>query len=80
MSNKASRCRCWLNHYLRLNGGCANVEEVRIAAKSEGFNRADVKTARKELDVTTYHRFDWRGEDTGEYYWFLPGKEPDFHD
>jgi len=80
MSDRAARCKQWLDQYLRLNGGYTNVKDVREAYKREGFSRIDVKNARKALDVSTHHRFDWRGEDTGEHYWHLPGKEPDLDD
>lgn len=69
-------CEKWLKVFLNENFGYADVNEVRCAAKKQGYSTVEVKAARKSLGVTTYHRFI-RGWDTNEHYWCLPGKEPD---
>ena len=79
-ADRSQSCKNWIRAYLLVEGGYANVDTVRSAAKRLGFNRAEVKAARKETGITTFYRSDWRGKDTGEYYWCLPGKEPEFCD
>lgn len=46
------------------------MDDVREAAKKQGFKRSELKAARKELGVKTFHQFDEDGP-TPNHFWYL---------
>ena len=66
---KAEDCKKWLSDYLKKQRG-ALVEETKIEAKKQGFGKSDLKQARKEIGVKTFHQFDEYGE-TPNWFWYL---------
>lgn len=64
-----NKCEKWL--YGNLHGqGEVLCDDIRSAAKQEGFTRADLKSARKALNVKTLHQFDGEGA-TQNWFWYL---------
>ena len=66
---KTEECKKWLADYLKRQAG-ALVEDTRAEAKKKGFTKLDLKTARKELGVKTFHQFDEGGQ-APNYFWYL---------
>jgi hypothetical protein len=64
-----NKCEKWLKEYL----GSKSIlcEVVRTEAKRKGFAAKELKDARKNLGVSTYHEFDRVGNATEEWYWSL---------
>lgn len=62
-------CKNWLKEYLIKNGSteCSFVKEE---AKEAGFTKQEIKLARKELGVKTWHQFDEDGA-TPNWFWHL---------
>jgi hypothetical protein len=67
-----NNCTKWLLDYLTEHGPVI-VNQVREQANVMGFERNDLKSARKELNVKTFHQFEGKNE-TKIWYWFLPGQ------
>ena len=64
-----SKCEEWLREFLK-DGDWAFCDVVRAEAKKAGFNRRELKTARKVLGVRTFHQFDDVGA-TPNWFWKL---------
>lgn len=62
-------CKDWLEKYLRAEP-MVLCEEVRKDSKKKGFTKRELKRARIELGVKTFHQFDEFG-DTGNHFWYL---------
>lgn len=63
------QCSIWLKE--QLSDGASHLsDEIREKAKEEGFSKRDLKNARKELGVKTFHQFDEDGE-TPNWFWYL---------
>lgn len=45
-------------------------EDIREEAKQNGFTKAELKQARAEIGVRTFHQFDEDGE-TRNWFWYL---------
>ena len=63
-------CKEWLETYLKQHE-FALVEQVRKDAKEAGFSKAELKIARKNIGVRTFHQFD-ECEDMQNWFWYLP--------
>ena len=50
------------------------VEDVREAAKLEGFSKAELKDARKQIGVKTFHQFDEDGP-TPNHFWYVEERQ-----
>ncbi len=61
-------CEKWLKG--RLSKGAVLCDIIREEAKKYGFNRKQLKEARKNIGVKTYHQFDGKVE-TEDWYWYL---------
>ncbi len=68
-----NKCEKWLKNYL----GSRSVlcDKVRIEAKEKGFTISELKEARKNLGVSTYHEFDKMGNATENWYWSLSRRD-----
>lgn len=66
---KTEDCKKWLLKYLIRNQGMI-VEETRIEAKKQGYSKATLKQARKELGVKTFCQFDEWGA-TSNWFWYI---------
>lgn len=68
-----NKCETWLKKYL----GSKSIlcDQVRGEAKRQGFTITELKTARKNLGVSTYHEFDRMGNPTENWYWSLSRKD-----
>lgn len=66
-----SGCAFWLLDYLYFHGPSLT-GDVRSAAKEKGYTRAELKNARKEAGVKTYHSFD---DVIDVWYWHLPNQK-----
>lgn len=64
-----ARCKKWLEKILKDNEGML-CEEVRNLRVKKRFTRGELKRARVELGVKTYHQFDEYGA-TDNYFWYL---------
>lgn len=62
-------CKNWLKKYLRAEGTVL-CDAVREASLEKGFSKKELKSARKEVGVKTFHQFDEFG-DTGNHFWYL---------
>ncbi len=63
------KCEEWL--YGKLVGhGEVLSDDIRSAARQAGFTRAELKAARKALNVKTFHQFDGDTE-TRNWFWYL---------
>ncbi len=62
-------CEKWLGSELR-DGEFHLCEDIRERAKESGFTGAELKTARKNLGVKTFHQFDEDGA-TENWFWYL---------
>lgn len=62
-------CKEWLSCLLKDTGLCL-CDDVRDAAKEMGFTRQELKDARSQLGVKTFHQFDEDGA-TGNWFWYL---------
>lgn len=63
------KCREWLREKLE-DGRIHLCEDVRGAALEAGFTRAELRQARKEIGVKTFHQFDEDGG-TQNWFWYL---------
>ena len=63
-------CKFWLEKYI-LQNGLVDVDETREEARKRGFSKKELKDARAELGVKTYHRFV-STTDIKKWYWYLP--------
>lgn len=61
--------KIWLQLELK-DGELHLCESVREAARRKGISKADLKAARRELGVKTYHQFDEYGQ-TSNWFWYL---------
>ena len=62
-------CKTWLT--LCLSDRQVHLsEEITEKARKTGYSRAELKKARKEPGVKTFHQFDEFG-DTGNWFWYL---------
>ncbi len=59
----------WLREKLS-DGELHLCESIREAAKKAGISMKDLKVARKDLGVKTYHQFDECGQ-TPNWFWYL---------
>lgn len=66
---EAIGCKNWLENLLK-DGEGHLCDDVREAAKKQGFKRSELKAARKELRVKTFHQFD-EGGPTPNHFWYL---------
>lgn len=64
-----SKCEVWLAIQLA-DGELHLCEDIREAAKKNGFTGKDLKAARKNLGVKTFHQFDEDGA-TPNWFWYL---------
>ena len=62
-------CADWLKLFLTKGGNCVLCDIVREEALKQGFSRKDLRDARKELGVKTYHMFDDVGE-LPTWFWY----------
>jgi hypothetical protein len=62
-------CVDWLTKKLADNA-IFLCEDVRKEAKEAGYSKDDLKKARKELGVKTFHQFDESGA-TQNWFWHL---------
>ena len=62
-------CVTWLRDYLT-HEGMVLCDEVRKQANSRGYRSSDLKKARTELQVKTFHQFDG-DEATDNWFWYL---------
>lgn len=62
-------CTEWLKEKLA-DGELHLCEWIREVAKQEGFTKSELKRARAELGVRTFHQFDEAGE-TPNWFWYL---------
>lgn len=62
-------CKDWLKGRLR-DGECHLCDTIRSEASQEGFKKSELKKARKELGVRTWHQFDGDGA-TENWFWYL---------
>lgn len=65
-------CEEWLKEQLK-SGHSIICDDVRTAAKMLGFTSQRLKTARKKLEVKTFHQFDEDGA-TPNWFWYLEGE------
>ena len=66
-----SDCAVWLKKILSC--GASEYKVVLESAEEAGFSKAEVRKARKELGVKTWHQVDGEGTDRLEnWFWFLP--------
>lgn len=73
-SNSVSKCSEWLKGHL--SAGMSECNGVRESAKAAGFNRKELKAARKELGVKTWHQIDTEGYPKIEnWFWYFPEDE-----
>lgn len=64
-------CTVWLKRYLAL--GMSECSAVRADAFAAGFTKAELKAARKELGVKTWHQIDTLEEPRiDNWFWYLP--------
>lgn len=49
-------------------------EMVRDAAKQAGYSKKELRKAREELGVKTFHQFDEDGA-TENWFWYLEGQD-----
>lgn len=61
-------CKTWLREYLSQNAG--HSEYIRDEAENRGFTKRQLRDARKELGVKTYHQFDEDGA-TQNWFWYI---------
>lgn len=67
-----NRCTEWLAGLL--GDGCLHLcDDVRVAAKKEGFSKKELKNARMNLGVKTFHQFDETGQ-LPNWFWHMEGK------
>lgn len=64
-------CSVWLKKFL--NCEIRLCENVRAAAKENGYTKAELKQARKEIGVKTFHQFRENGP-TENWFWYLEGE------
>jgi len=62
-------CLEWLREFLQVEG-CVLCDVVREEALNMGYTRQELKEARRQLKVKTYHQFDESGP-TPNYFWYL---------
>ena len=73
-SNDVSKCSEWLKGHL--SAGMSEYNGVRESAKEAGFNHKELKAARRELGVKTWHQIDTEGYPSIEnWFWYLPEGE-----
>lgn len=66
-------CKNWLRGFL--SAGSMECGGVRQAARDAGFTKSELKAARRELDVRTWHQIDTAGEPrVDNFFWYLPDK------
>ena len=69
-----SKCSEWLKGYL--SAGMSECNGVREAAETAGFTRRELKSAREELGVKTWHQVDKEGYSRiDNWFWYLPEDE-----
>lgn len=69
-----SKCGEWLREYL--SPGMSECSGVREAAKAAGFTSEELKSARKELGVRTWHQIDTEGYPRiDNWFWGLPEEQ-----
>lgn len=61
-------CEKWLEKILA-DGELHLREDVREAARKEGFTFGELRAARKNIGVGTYHQFDECGQ-TENWFWY----------
>lgn len=63
-------CKTWLT--LCLSDRQIHLsEETAEKARKAGYSRVELKKARRELGVKTFHQFDEFGGDTRNWFWYL---------
>ena len=67
-------CKDWLAERLGKRGTEMPCDLIREEAKAAGYTKAQLKAARRELGVKTFHWFE-SSKDTEVWFWFLPTKE-----
>ena len=60
-----SYCAQWLREYLQ-NKGRSNVKDIQIAAKKMGWIRKELKEAKGEIGVKTFH-----DQSHDNWFWYL---------
>ncbi len=63
------KCGKWLEEILA-DGEAHLCDDVREAAKKEGFSKNELREARKSIEVGTYHQFDEHGQ-TENWFWYI---------
>lgn len=64
-------CTAWLKRHLA--PGASECSGVREAAVEAGFTCRELKAARKELGVKTWHQVDeYDGQRIDNWFWYLP--------
>ena len=67
MIDRVNECEIWLKDFLGRYPG--SLEHVRESAKEEGFKKAELKQARKNLGVKL---FTFNDEGVISYFWHIP--------
>lgn len=62
-------CKEWLRKRLK-DGEYHLCDVIKSEAYLEGFKKSELKKARKELGVRTWHQFDEDGA-TENWFWYL---------
>ncbi len=60
-------CKDWLSKKLA-NNAIFLCDDVKQDAKKSGYTKSELKEARKELNVKTFHQFDEDGS-TPNWFW-----------
>lgn len=68
---KREKCHSWLRAILK-NGKSYLCDSVKAEAVKKGFSKAELRQARKDIGVKTYHQFDEDGA-TENWFWYLEG-------
>lgn len=61
-------CKEWLKNYMS-DGELHLSTEVAGKAKALGYSKSELREARKELGVKTFHQFDETGA-TDNWFWY----------
>lgn len=67
--SSVSECKDWLARQLE-DGVVHLCEDIRKRASERGFSKRELKNARIELGVKTYHQFDEDGP-AENWFWYL---------
>lgn len=62
-------CEDWLSKILS-NNAIFLCDDIKQIAKNAGYTKNELKEARKELGVKTFHQFDEDGA-TSNWFWHL---------